>query len=191
MWEASNEKTRQKIRDSGYIKKDVTLAVVLNLLLPGAGFWYFGIWGAGFLMLAIGIVLYCILVLPGIGFAVFLAISTYKYTNEYNLIVDEEREKAELEKRENEAVKKEETLRTLNIDAAIETLLKKHKFMKNGILTENEFVNCKTSFLEDFKYKKIVDDTDDILEKMIKLKELSILNQEDLMAIKKATSSNV
>jgi hypothetical protein len=81
---------------------------------------------------------------------------------------------------------REDAQNALKFEENIASLLQKHKFMKKGVLSSEEYLAFKTTFVNDFRCKNMVGKADTVLEKMIELKEKEILNQEDLLVIKKS-----
>lgn len=172
--------------------KNPWLAVFLSFLLPGLGQIYCKKPGQGVLIITLMI----IFALSTIFLLQLLAIALYFYAlvNAYNLAdsinaqITEQKIKQEEDLRIQEQ-KKQQELRDLqknfvHINDFKEKLIKYHKLLINGIISQNEYNSKKSDLFNELNTKSIDSSREDFLYELIELKDNSIINTEELNLIK-------
>jgi len=172
-----NEKVIRNIRDKvqkEHIgRKEPVLALALSLCIPGAGQIYCGLLNEGVGHLIIAIIGYAILVVPGVGFALFSAIHARNMAIVINNIHDE-----------FDVIEESDKRSTIKSNLFILELQKQYKLFQNEMISIDEFTSKKVEIIESLAGKKIDCDKIDFLSSLIPLKEQQILDKADIDKIK-------
>lgn len=172
---------KKEIREKRLTQKSPTLVAVLNLIIPGTGFMYMGLFLQGFAVVLLSLIFYFILfVFPGVILAVCMFLYSFSYVNRYNeLVFDVYNEN----KTDHERLEKEEQLR-FKCDEFKEKLTKSHNLLRNQILSEEEYNLRKAELINSIRYKKISEDPDDLLTQFVELKQKGMISTEEIQSIK-------
>ena len=137
---------------------------------------------------------------PGIGFWILQMFLMLRWTLRYNHVV----EKLRIENDEQEASLQSEKAvishekaaaheryldSTLDLDMMIQGISKKFKFYSGGVLTDAEYVAEREAVVKQFSDKPLRIPVLDALDKLIDLKTLGALEQEDIIQIKNTATT--
>jgi hypothetical protein len=170
--------------------KQFWIALVLKLLLPGAGHLYAGQNQSGTTLIIINIISWALVVtgIGGIGVVgswLYALVTTDKIIKEFNVKVGKSNEIIEQQA-------KEEQQRLKNVvssQAVAESFMKADKLRSLDIITEPEFVARKAAIIGELRFKIIDGDPDDILLALAPMKQAGAVSADEVMALKNILAS--
>jgi TM2 domain-containing membrane protein YozV len=168
-------------------KKEPWIAVLLSILIAGAGHIYCGKTAKGVIFIVIDLILW-FTIFGAIIFGIFAIIDSYNLAKDINFQIEqEERRKInglQKEKIEKEQVAKMKQEQEISADNFIEELKKNHKLFTAEIYSEQEYRSKKDAVINNLATKKISCSIEDFLASLITLKEQKILSIEEINKIK-------
>jgi len=168
-------------------KKEPWIAILLSVLIAGAGHIYCGQTTKGVVFIIIDIILW-FTIFGAIIFGIYAIIDSYNLAKDINFQIEqEERRKAnnlQKEKLEKEKAVKLKKELEISADSFIEEFKKNYKLFKAEIYSEEEYKSKKDALINKLATKKISCSIEDFLASLITLKEQKILSIEEINKIK-------
>jgi len=170
--------------------KQFWIALLLNLVLPGAGHLYAGQNQVGVILLIINIVSWA-LVVTGIGVIgvlgswIYGLATTDRVVKAFNVKVGESQEIIEQQTKEEQ----DRLKNVVSSQAVAESFMKAHKLRSLDIITEPEFVARKAAIIGALRFKTIDGDPDDILLALAPMKQAGAISVDEVSALKKILAS--
>lgn len=175
-------------------KKEPWIAIVLSIIIVGAGHIYAGKTTKGIIFIIIDLILYFLAAATGIGlvlaigFIIFGVIDSYNVVKEGNFQIDQEEmrksNESSREKSEKEKADKLKQEQEINVNIFAEDLKKCYKLFTADIYSEDEYKSKKDALINNLATKKISCNIEDFLASLISLKEQKILSIEEINKIK-------
>lgn len=171
-----------------YQKKAPWVAVILSLVITGAGQMYCGRVGKGVLLLIGAIVGWMIFEMIGIAVWIYAMIDAYNIAHEINeefqINISEQNamKKKEEDKIIEEQMEKDKSI--VKIDDFKDNLIKNYKLFQHELITEIDYAARRDEIIGELSYKQINISQEDFLYELILLKENNILSKDDMQKIK-------
>jgi TM2 domain-containing membrane protein YozV len=178
--EKAIQQITDKIEKNNIGIKNPYVALVLSLIIPGAGHIYLGFYGFGIMVIIIAFIAYPLLVAPGMAVAVFSGIAAMNYAKTINQILEEK----ETENIRTSIEQKKQIEKTINTATFVEYINKFYKLYKNEIISEKEFLDKKTSYIDNLPNLNIAESNEDFLFGLASLKESGSITKEEVDKIK-------
>jgi len=168
-------------------KKEPWIAVLLSVLIAGAGHIYCGKTTKGVVFIIIDLILW-FTIFGAIIFGIFAIIDSYNLAKDINFQIEQEEKRklneVQREKLEKEKADKIKQEQEIDVNNFTEDLKKNYKLFTAEIYSEDEYKGKKDALINNLATKKISCSIEDFLASLITLKEQKILSIEEINKIK-------